>query len=460
MFAGIDSFSVQLPDVVRTTTFRWTAGAFSVCIVLFSAFVYWQAVDYMLASTDAALTEELLAIAAEPPDRQLNAIDDRLSQDPRRIKLAALFRPDGYRIVGNLASPPPGLKIDAPVQNAAAVRIDQNGPEKITVRAIARRLPNGDVLVVARNIVELKQLAEVVARALFLGLPFALGSGLAIGMFLSVRAQQRAGEFNTLVRRIVAGDLRQRLRTQGLDHPFDKLADTANGMLDEIEALVREMAGVGNEIAHDLRTPLTRVRLGLERGRANAKTLEELQAATDRAIGGIDQSLTIITKLLRIAEIEHGGRLNAPSNVALPDLITEVGDLYEPIAQEKHITLRVVSSRDATVRGNRDLLLEAVANLVDNAVKFTPAGGSVELTLVPRKNEAIVRVSDSGPGIRENEREAVMRRFYRSDQSRTTLGFGLGLSLVSAIVKLHGFRFAIATGPGCVAEIACALPTL
>ena len=267
-------------------------------------------------------------------------------------------------------------------------------------------------------------------------------------------------EFNALVRRIVAGDLRQRLRTQGLDHPFDKLAETANGMLDEIEALVREMAGVGNEIAHDLRTPLTRVRLGLERGRANAKSLEELQAATDRAIGGVDQSLTIITKLLRIAEIEHGGRLNELDNVALADLVREVGDLYEPIAEDKHITLCVVAEDDATVRGDRNLLLEAVANLVDNAVKFTPAGGSVDLALVPGKNEAIVRVSDSGPGIREDEREAVIRRFYRSDKSRTTFGFGLGLSLVSAIVKLHGFRLTIATGPGCVAEIACALPTL
>ena len=460
MFAGIDSFSVQLPDVVRTTTFRWAAGAFAVCIVLFSAFVYWQAVDYVLASTDAALTEELLAIAADSPARQLNAIDDRLSHDPRRIRLAGLFRQDGHRIAGNLASLPPGLKIDAPVQSVAAIRIDPIGPEEMTVRAISRRLPDGNVLVVGRNIDELKQLAEVVARALLLGLPLALGFGLAIGMVLSVRAQKRVAEFNTLVRRIVAGDLRQRLRTQGLDHPFDKLAETANGMLDEIEALVREMAGVGNEIAHDLRTPLTRVRLGLERGRANAKSLEELQAATDRAIGGVDQSLTIITKLLRIAEIEYGGRLNELVNVALPDLVREVGDLYAPIAEDKHITLRVVASGDATVRGDRDLLLEAVANLVDNAVKFTPAGGAVELALVPGKNESIVRVSDSGPGIREDEREAVIRRFYRSDKSRTTFGFGLGLSLVSAIIKLHGFRLTIATGPGCVAQIACALPTL
>ena len=228
----------------------------------------------------------------------------------------------------------------------------------------------------------------------------------------------------------------------------------------KLSSLVQEMAGVGNEIAHDLRTPLTRVRVILERGRANAKTLEESQAVIDRAIGGADQSLTIITTLLHIAEIEYGGRLGSLDNVALADLIREVGDIYAPVAEDGHIILQVVSGDDATVRGDRDLLLEAVANLVDNAVKFTPAGGHVELALLHRKNESIVRVSDSGPGIRAHEQEAVKRRFYRSDRSRTTFGFGLGLSLVSAIVKLHGFRLTIASGPGCVAEIACAVPTI
>ena len=460
MLAVPDSISVQLPDSVRTTTFRWTAGAFAVCIVLFSAFVYWEAADYMLAKTDAALTEQSLAIAGDSPDRQLNAIDDRLSQDPRRVKLAGLFGPDGHRIAGNLEGLPHGLKVDAPVQSAPAIRIDPKGPEEMTVRAIARKLPNGNVLVIAGNIDELKQLAEVIARALLMGLPVALGLGLVVGMVLSVRAQKRVAEFNTLVHRIVAGDLRQRLPTEGLDYPFDKLAETANRMLEEIETLVQEMAGVGNEIAHDLRTPLTRVRLALERGRANAGTLEELQAVADRAIGGVDQSLTIITKLLRIAEIEYDSRLSGFDNVALADLVREVGDLYEPIAEDRHVTLHVASENDATVRGDRYLLLEAVANLVDNALKFTPAGGHVELALVRRKNENIIRVSDSGPGIRENEQEAVTRRFYRSDKSRTTFGSGLGLSLVSAIVKLHGFRLTLTSGPGCVAEIACAVPSV
>jgi signal transduction histidine kinase len=448
-------FFVKLPDFVRTTTFRWTSIAFAVCILLFSAFVYWEAASYMLARMDASIAEESLAVAADTPDRQLNAIADRLSEDPRRIKLAGLFDADGHRIAGNLESIPPGLIVNATVQNALAVRVDQRGQETMTVRAIARRLPNGNVLVIARHNGELGELAEVVARALLVALPFALGLSLAIGAILSVRVQLRVTDLNALVRRIISGNLRERIPVSGLDHPFDKLAVIANGMLDEIEILVTEMAGVGNEIAHDLRTPLTRVRIGLERGRANAKTLEELQSVADRAVGALDQSLTIITALLRITEIENSrGKANF-GDVALADLVREVGDFYDPIAEDKHVTLRVASADNATACCDRDLFFEAVANLVDNAVKFTPAGGCIKVSLVRGENESIIRVSDTGPGIGKDERDAVMRRFYRSDKSRNTRGAGLGLSLVSAIVKLHGFRLTLNTGAGCVAEIAC-----
>jgi signal transduction histidine kinase len=450
---------VNLPDFVRTTTFRWTSIAFAVCILLFSAFVYWEAATFMLARLDAAIAEESLAIAADTPDRQLNAIEDRLSEDPRRIKLAGLFGADGHRIAGNLESIPPGLTGNATVQTAKVIRVDQRRHETMTVRAVARALPNGNVLVIARHDGELKELAEIVGRALLVALPFAIGLSLAIGAILSVRVQRRVAGLNALVRRIIAGNLRERIPMSGLDHPFDKLAAIANGMLDEIEVLVTDMAGVGNEMAHDLRTPLTRVRIGLERGRANATTLAELQSVTDRAIGGLDQSLTIITALLRITEIENSRGKASFSEVALADLLREVGDLYDPIAEDKHIALRVASGGNATAYCDRDLFFEALANLVDNAVKFTPAGGRIDISLVRGEKENIIRISDTGPGIGEDERDAVMRRFYRADKSRNTHGAGLGLNLVSAIVKLHGFRLTLNTGSGCVAEIACPVPS-
>jgi signal transduction histidine kinase len=271
---------------------------------------------------------------------------------------------------------------------------------------------------------------------------------------LGARARKRIVEVNVRVQRIVAGDLRERLPHRKTNDPFSKLAVIVNGMLDEMEALIHSLAGVGNNIAHDLRTPLARVRLILERGRTNARTLEQMQTAADRAIEGIDQSLSIITAILRLAEIENSQRLAGFGKVALTDLVREVGDMYEPIAEDKGIDLLIHSPHELSVHGDRDLLIEAVANLVDNAVKFTPPGGRVEIGLFRGNGENIVRVKDTGSGISEHERDAVLRRFYRSEKIRHTSGLGLGLNLVTAIVKLHGFRFTIVPGAGCVVEIA------
>jgi signal transduction histidine kinase len=179
-----------------------------------------------------------------------------------------------------------------------------------------------------------------------------------------------------------------------------------------------------------------------------------LKTSVDQAIVGLDQSLSIITALLRIAEIEHSRQVGGFRDVELTDLAREVGELYDPIAEDKDVDLVVAAKQDATVHGDRDLLFEAIANLVDNAVKFTPRGGHVDVTVLRENGEAVVRVSDTGPGIRADESDLVTRRFYRSDKSRSDPGLGLGLSLVNAIVKLHGFDLRISSGPGCVAEIA------
>ncbi|MGB9391328.1 MAG: ATP-binding protein [Xanthobacteraceae bacterium] len=223
----------------------------------------------------------------------------------------------------------------------------------------------------------------------------------------------------------------------------------------QLEEALQEAKVVGDNIAHDLRTPLTRVRIRLERGREHATTLEEFRAVADQAIVGLDQSLTTITALLRITEIEHSRRREGFSGVDLAPLIREVGDLYDPIAENKGIFLQVEAPDGAPVRGDRDLLFEAVANLVDNAVKFTPEAGRVELVLLHQEGETLIRVTDTGPGIAEIDREAVTQRFYRSDKSRSIKGLGLGLSMVAAIIKLHGFDLRISAGPCCTTEIAC-----
>jgi len=363
------------------------------------------------------------------------------------------------RIAGNLESLPSDVKTDNAAQTAVVDRLDESGPERQTVRLIARTLADGNALVIGRNVDEVEEIARVVGRALALGLILAMLLCLAVGVALSARARKRIVEVSERVQRIVAGNLRERLPHRDTDEPFSKLAIIVNGMLDEMETLVHSLAGVGSNIAHDLRTPLTRARLTLERGRASATTLQQLQAVADKTIKGLDQSLSIITAILRLAEIEKGQRSAGFGEVALADLVREVGDMYEPIAENKGIALRIHSPHEPSVHGDRDLLIEAVANLVDNAVKFTPAGGQVEIGLVRGNGESIVRVKDTGSGISKHERDAVLRRFYRSDSMRHTSGLGLGLNLVVAIAKLHGFRFTIVPGPGCVVEIACPCAT-
>jgi len=449
---------VRLFDFLRTTTFRWTltvAGSFILCILVLFGFVYWQTVGYLTSTIDTLLTGEIKIIAGETVERRLAHVDERLRNDPRRFRITGLFDAEGRRIAGNVESVPPGLVPDVPT-SVTVTRVDSRGRETQTVRLVVHPLPGGDMLVIGRNIDEVGEIGEIVGNALLLGLIPALVLSVAIGIFLSLRTQNRLSDVNRTIQRIVAGDLRERLPARGRDDPFDQLAVSVNRMLGEIEALILKVVGVGDDIAHELRTPLTRVRIILERGRANAKSLEESQEIADRAIAGLDQSLLIITALLRIAEIEHHRRLAAFSDVPLAELLRQVCDLYEPIAEDKGMTLRVEVKEDVTVRGDRDLLLEAVANLLDNAIKYTPEGGSVDLSLFRNGNESIIQVRDSGPGISEDERDAVTQRFYRSDKSRRSEGVGLGLSLVAAIVKLHGFQFTISSGPGCVAQIVCA----
>ncbi len=435
------------------------AGAFVLCTLLLFGFVYWQAAAYMTATFDDLITAELRILTADTPERRLQQIDNRLRDDPRRIRLAGVFAADGHRVAGNVESLPPGLAPAVPA-NVKVIRIDNRGRETENARLVAQPLPSGEVVVVGRNVDEISEIAGIVRRALGLGLLPAFALAVAFGMVLSSRAHDRLSEVNRRIQRIVAGDLRERLPTRGSDDPFDQLAVGVNRMLGEIEALIHEIAGIGDNIAHDLRTPLTRVRVRLERGRDRASSLEELRTVADQAIAGVDQSLTIITALLRIAEIEHSSRLEGFSEIRLVALLREVGDLYDPIAEDKGVDLKIAAAEEATVHGDRDLLFEAVANLVDNAVKFTPAGGRVAIALLAREGQAVIRVSDTGPGIPQAEREAVTKRFYRADKSRSTKGLGLGLSLVAAIVKLHGFRFAIVDGPGCTAEITCAQPPL
>ncbi|MCA1470661.1 HAMP domain-containing protein [Bradyrhizobium sp. IC3195] len=447
---------MQQTQLIRSSTFLWAlavAASFALFVVALFAFIYWKLDAYLVARSDRMITTQIHFVAELSPARRVSAIADHLAQDSRGVQYAGLFDAAGKRLAGNIDRVPRELGLDGAAQG---VRLDllekptEHGP---VVRAVGSRLEGGDVLVMGRNVDETREISSVVGQALALGLLPAFSLCLLAGAWLSLRAQRRVEEVNQRVQRIVAGELRERLPEGGTDDPFARLARIVNGMLDEMETMINALAGVGNDIAHDLRTPLTRVRLALERGRTHAATLEQLQDVADKAIAGIDQSLAIVTALLRLTEIENNRRMAGFGDVALDEILREVCDVYEPIAEDKHVGLGVVTECNVQVWGDRDLLFEAVANLVDNAIKFTPSGGRVDLALQAEDETALVRVSDTGPGISEQEREAVLRRFYRSDKMRNTPGVGLGLSLVAAIVKLHGFRLIIGPAPAGRIEI-------
>jgi signal transduction histidine kinase len=443
---------------LRSNTFRWAsavAGLFATFVVILFGFIYFNIDGYLVARSDRLLETQAAFLASLPFEHGVHVIEDHLRLDDRGVQFAGLFDSSGKRLAGNLDQFPKDIAIGAPPQN---VRVMQSSGGKSTdplIRATARRLANGNVALVGRVVDETWEISHVVGEALALGLLPAFCLCLLAGAWLSLRAQRRVEEVNQRVQRIIAGDLRERLPHRDVDEPFSNLAVIVNGMLNEMETMINALAGVGNDIAHELRTPLTRARLILERGRSNATSLEQLQTAADKTVAGIDQALSIVTALLRLADIENSRRSAAFGDVAVPDLLRQVCDIYEPIAEDKEINLSVDIAGNLEVRGDRDLLFEAIVNLVDNAVKFTPEGGKVMIELAQAEQGAVVRVTDTGPGIPRQETEAVLRRFYRSDKVRHTAGVGLGLNLVAAIVKLHGFRLMIHPGPGGCIEILC-----
>lgn len=449
--------SARLIDWIWNSSFRYTVALFvaiAATIMLSLVFAYVNTSKELVSFLDGLIVQEADTIVLQSRDRHLTTYEERLRQDPRRYKPTGLFTASRQRVSGNILEWPAGLDVDrAPIQ----ADIDRFGPGWRMIqpsRALARRLADGNIVIVGWSTKDNEQTASVVKRGLIFGLLPAFLLGLAASLLFAVRSQRRIREMQMRAAEIVAGDLEQRLPTHNSEEPLDKLAQIVNGMLDEIQTLVENLAGIGDDIAHDLRTPLARVRIGLERARRTAGSVDDLQAAIDRGIAGLDHAISIVTALLRIREIEHTRRLAAFDHVSMAEIVREVAELYEPFAEEKQLTMTVSADADIIVRGDRDLLFEAIANLVDNAVKFTPEGGALTLCLSSTQTDRHFRISDTGPGVPDNERDLLVQRFYRSDRSRHTKGIGLGLTLVAAIVKLHGFRFDIVETEGFAAEIA------
>ncbi len=445
-------------DAFRTSTFRNSAlasGVFVASSMALFAFIYWQTTAYESDRIDRTVGHEAAIIAREKPEDLARDLQAQFASDLHRLSFAAMFTPDGRPLAGDLAAYPAELPMDGLLHVATVRRQTFGAASEERVTATARRLPDGRVVVVGRSRRDLQHLRLLVARALTLGLVPALVLALAAGTWASRRALSRISAFRTTLDRIMDGDLHERIPVGPAKDDFDILAGSVNHMLEQMERLLVEVRGVGDGIAHDLRTPLARMRARLEGGRRRASTLGELDDVAARAIADLDQCFGTITALLRIGELEGTRRRSGFAEVDLSAIAEEAAELYQPMAELRDLRFTLAAPPGQSVFGDRDLVFEVCANLVDNAIKFAPAGGAVSIRLLAGPGP-ILRVTDSGPGIPVAEREAVLQRFYRSPATAHVAGSGLGLSLVAAILRLHGFGLRMSSvEEGFAVEVVC-----
>jgi signal transduction histidine kinase len=380
----------------------------------------------------------------------LEAINDRVA-DSDNDSIYLLRDALGNRMAGNLTGwPAPidqtGVWYKSPV-------VWRNATVTAYLRAFA--LPGGFQLLVGRNQQTDPQLHDFLGEGLVwvLGLMMALG---ALGAFIIRSVFRRmVQDIATTTRAIARGDLSRRIAETGDGDEFDELAQIINDMLDRIGRLMDGVRQVSNSIAHDLRTPITRARTRLEDASLRANSPEDLRSAIDRATADLDGIVAVFEALLRIAEIEAGSRRAAFAAFDLAPLLNDIDELYRAVAEERNLALDTRIATCLPVLGDRELLQQAVTNLLDNALKFSPAGSVVSLTARLADAMIEIRIADRGAGISEADRARATERFFRAESARSTSGSGLGLALVAAVAQLHnGSLQLVDHHPGLIAIIA------
>ena len=435
------------PSLLRSVTFRLAlvyAGLFGASVLLLLGFIYWSTAAYLSRQADAAIEAEVAGLAERYRAAGLSGLTgsllERITRRPAGSSVYLLADERLHPLVGNLSQWPP---VSENPEGWISFRLEDAGwPAGQVHQARARvfRLTGGYRLLVGRDLHELTDIQSLIVRTLVWGLAITAALALAGGALMSRSTARRVEAVNETAREIMGGDLSRRVPVGGAGDEFDELAGNLNRMLDRIEALMEDVRRVSDNIAHDLRTPLSRLRNRLELLRVEAGAGRPDPEAVEQAVADADGLLATFNALLRIARAESASRREGFAEVSLAELVRDVAELYEPLAEEKGQRLEVGVASSAHVQGDRDLLFQVVANLVDNAVKYTPSGGTIRLTVEGGPPSPAVIVADSGPGIPEVERKKVFQRFYRLDESRSTPGNGLGLSLVDAVARLHHIR--------------------
>lgn len=429
------------PRLLRSAGFRFGvfyAALFSLSAAALAGFMWWSTAGLMLRQTNDALEQDGDALVETYFQGGLPgvtaAVKDRIASNIDDDALYILADPNLTLLVGNVNAWPATWPLD---QEWGQLQVQRDGLN-VDIQVRAFELPGGYHAMVGRDVSVRQKLGHLMEEAL-------LWSALIAVLLGSVGAFAVRGLFRSTIADVSAtavaiggGDLTKRVSIHGQDDEFDLLAVTINDMLDRIGHLMEGVKQVSNAIAHDLRTPITRARTRLEDAATHAQGEEELRSAVDRAIIDLDGIVGIFQALLRISEIEAGARRSHFADVDLSELLRELAELYEAVAEERGLTLSTEIADDLVLHGDRDMLQQALANLLDNALKFSPEAGRISIHARSEDGTISVAVSDTGPGIPAEEREHATERFFRGETARSTPGSGLGLALVQAVAQLHG----------------------
>lgn len=440
-----------LTKLFRTTTFRLSLtyfALFSAAAIVAIFYIYWNTTVLLSRQLNETIDAELTGLAEQYRggglDQLVRIVAERSETPGNSLYLVA--DKNGTQLAGNLSAVSPQLWDSLGPVEFVYRRPASGGVEQRLAFANVFRLPGGYRLIVGRDIEDRRELSQLILTTMLWGLGVMAFVGIGGGYWVSRRLLTRIDGLAATTRTIMAGDLGERLPISGSGDELDRLSESVNLMLARIEQLMAGLREVSDNIAHDLKTPLNRLRNRVEEALREPRAETDYREVLERTIEEADGLIKTFNALLSIARLEAGAAGENREMLDMAALVRDVAELYEPVAEERGIALRAAAAAPIVIHGDRQLLGQAIANLIDNALKYgTPSatagnGWAPEVEVRADASEGVARivVADRGPGVPAPERDRVLGRFVRLEASRSEPGSGLGLSLVAAVARLHG----------------------
>jgi signal transduction histidine kinase len=453
---------VLLAKTLRSTTFKLaliSIGVFGALVFALFGYVYWSTTTFVLSRSDSVIEAEQAMLRniydTSGRDDVVRAIDQHKAAARLEGGVYLLANESFAPVAGNLEEWPSALRgANKWGEFKSAGLIPKAGTDQSLFRAKWETLPDGFHLLVGRDISDLGRFADGIYAALAFTILLIFALAAVASVSVTRRTVGRIESINAISRSIMESGLGRRIPLRGTQDEWDHLAQNLNSMLERIEGLMAEVKQVTDNVAHDLRTPLTRVRGRLEKASIERGAADHDQSLITETIADLDDVLRMFSSLTRISQVEATSQKIAFRTVNPHEIATAVGDLFDAAAESRGGRVEVIGDKSVRISANRDLLFDALSNLVDNAIKHGRDGGVVIVSVDQKDGGAILSIADDGPGIPPDEFEHVFKRFYRLERSRSTPGNGLGLSLVAAVVRLHGADVALSdNGPGLKVEL-------